>query len=69
VSAAKDLLSTYQHLIDTLTLVTGTKGVFDVEVDGEMLYSKRATGRHAEPGEVLTLFRERYGVGVTPYGE
>jgi predicted Rdx family selenoprotein len=69
VGAAKDLLSTYQHVIDTLTLDTGAKGVFDVEVDGEMLYSKHATGRHAEPGEVLTLFRERYGAGVTPYGE
>ena len=26
-------------------------------------------GRGAEPGEVLSLFRERYGAGVTPYGE
>lgn len=69
MSAANDLLANYQHVIDTLTLDTGTKGVFDVEVDGEMLYSKRATGRHAEPGEVLSLFRERYGAGVTPYGE
>jgi predicted Rdx family selenoprotein len=69
VSAASDLLSTYQHVIESLTLVTGTKGIFDVEVDGEMLYSKHATGRHAEPGEVLELFRERYARDVTPYGE
>jgi predicted Rdx family selenoprotein len=69
VSAASDLLSTYQHIIGSLRLVTGSKGVFDVEVDGEMLYSKHATGRHAEPGEVLELFRDRYGFGVTPYGE
>jgi predicted Rdx family selenoprotein len=69
VSAANDLLSAYQHVIDNLTLDTGTKGVFDVEVDGELLYSKHATGRHAEPGEVLSLFRDRYAVDVTPYGE
>jgi predicted Rdx family selenoprotein len=69
VSAAKDLLTNYQHVIDTLTLDTGAKGVFDVEVDGEMLYSKHATGRHAEPGEVLELFRDKYGAGITPYGE
>lgn len=49
----------YQHVIADLTLVMGSKGVFDVEVDGELLYSKHATGRHAEPGEVLRLFRER----------
>ena len=64
-----DLLSTYQHVIDTLTLDTGAKGVFDVEVDGDILYSKHATGRHAEPGEVLALFRDKYAAGVTPYGE
>jgi selenoprotein W-related protein len=69
VSAASDLLTDYQHVIDTLTLDTGSKGVFDVVVDGELLYSKTATGRHAEPGEVLDLFRSRYAVDVKPYGE
>jgi selenoprotein W-related protein len=69
VSAVNDLLSNYQHVIESLTLVTGVKGVFDVEVDGELLYSKHATGRHAEPGEVLDLFSGRFARGVTPYGE
>jgi selenoprotein W-related protein len=69
VSAASALLSTYQHVIGSLTLVTGSKGVFDVEVDGDMLYSKHATGRHAQPGEVLELFRNRYAQDVTPYGD
>jgi selenoprotein W-related protein len=67
VSAAHDLLHDYQHVIESLTLVTGSKGVFEVVVDGESLYSKRATGRHAQPGEVLALFRERYAPGITPY--
>ncbi len=69
MSAASDLLSNYQHVIDTLTIHTGSKGVFDVLVDGELLYSKAATGRHAEPGEVLDLFRSQYAADVTPYGE
>jgi predicted Rdx family selenoprotein len=68
VRVVGDLLASYQHVIESLTLVTGTKGIFDVEVDGEMLYSKHATGRHAEPGEVLELFRERHAADVTPYG-
>ncbi len=63
-----DLLSTYQHVIESLTLVTGAKGVFDVEVDGEVLFSKRSTGRHAQPGEVVELFRSRYAADVDPYG-
>ena len=65
--AAHDLLHDYQHVIADLTLVTGSKGVFDVEVDGELLYSKHATGRHAEPGEVLARFCERIVPGVAVY--
>jgi selenoprotein W-related protein len=68
VSAAADLLGNFQHVIDELTFVTGSKGVFDVEVDGELLYSKRATGRHAQPGEVLELYRTTHAVGVAIYG-
>jgi len=67
VGAARDLVHDYQHIISELTLVTGAKGVFDVVVDGRTLYSKHETGRHAEPNEVLTLFREQYATDVTPY--
>ena len=68
MSATQDLLSTYQHVIDDLTLVTGAKGVFDVVVNGEVIYSKGETGRHAEPGEVLELFRAVVGPDVPEYG-
>jgi selenoprotein W-related protein len=67
VSAANDLLRDYQHVIAELTLITGSKGIFDVIVDGELLYSKKVTGRHAEPGEVLELFRDRYAKRVEAY--
>ena len=67
MGAARDLLHDYQHVIESLTLITGAKGVFDVVVDGRPLYSKHETGRHAKPGEVLALFREQYATGVTPY--
>lgn len=69
MSAASDLLTNYQHVIDTLSFTTGDKGVFDVTVDGELLYSKHETGRHAEPGEVLELFTEKHAGGVNRYGE
>jgi selenoprotein W-related protein len=67
VGAASDLLANYQHVVETLTFTTGSKGVFDVTVDGEVLYSKAETGRHADPGEVLELFTERHGQGITRY--
>jgi selenoprotein W-related protein len=60
VSAANDLLTNHQHDIESLELVTGSKGIFDVTVDGEMIYSKHAEGRHAEPGEVLARYDAKY---------
>jgi selenoprotein W-related protein len=67
VRASEDLLHDYQHVIEELTLVTGSSGVFDVEVDGKLLYSKKKTGRHAKPGEVLQLFREQIVPDVPVY--
>lgn len=68
MSAAGDLLANYQHVIESLTFVTGSKGVFDVVVDGETIYSKHATGRHADPGEVLARFTDLVGPDVPRYG-
>lgn len=68
MSAISDLHKTYQHVIAETRLIGGGKGIFDVIVDGEMLYSKFETDRHAEPGEVLELFRTKYGEGVREYG-
>ncbi len=31
-----------------IDLVPGSSGAFEVVVDGELVYSKRQTGRHAE---------------------
>ena len=64
---ADDILSNYQHLIETFTYIMGTKGAFEFAVDGEVLYSKKGNGRHAEPGEVLELFKEYVGPDVPTY--
>ncbi len=69
MGAAGDLLANYQHVIEDLRLVTGENGVFDVTVDGDLIYSKAQTGRHAEPGEVLDLFANLMGPDVSRYGE
>ena len=69
MSAVSDLLSNYQHVIEEIRLVTGDNGTFEVVVDGNLVYSKHATGRHAEPGEVLDLFTDLMGSDVPRYGE
>ena len=40
-----------------VTLIPSSGGVFDVVVDGDLVFSKKAIGRHAAPGEVVGLLR------------
>jgi selenoprotein W-related protein len=39
-------------------LIPSSGGVFEVEVDGKLVFSKKASRRHAEPGEVVRLIRK-----------
>jgi selenoprotein W-related protein len=36
-------------------------GLFEVAVDGELVFSKRQLGRHAEAGEVVELIEKLKG--------
>jgi len=38
-------------------LIRGDDGIFDVVVDGELRFSKHASNRFPEPGEILALIR------------
>ncbi len=56
-----ELVQTYEGRIQSITLVPSDEGRFEVTVDGELIYSKLSTGRHAEPGEIARLIGERLG--------
>jgi selT/selW/selH-like putative selenoprotein len=40
-------------------VIKGSRGVFDVRLDGELVYSKHQTHRFPAPGEVVATLRER----------
>jgi selenoprotein W-related protein len=62
---AEELLGDYQHVIDRFTLIPGRGGVFEVTVDGRLIFSKKTVQkRHAEPGEILRLFEQIVGPDV-----
>ena len=65
---ASEVLGSYQHVIDDLTLITGGSGVFDVTVDGQLIYSKAQTGRQANEGEVLAALEPLIPDGTRRYG-
>ena len=61
MSLAEELLKNYEHLIEEMTLVPSDGGRFEVTVNGQLLFSKLSTHRHAEAGEVLGLVRKLVG--------
>ncbi len=59
MSLTAELLKEFESQIAELRIVPSSGGVFEVEVDGELIFSKRALGRHAYPGEVLNSLRAK----------
>jgi selenoprotein W-related protein len=57
------LLKEFESKISAIRIIPSDGGRFEVSVDGELIYSKLSTGRHAEPGEVMAIFRKQYGGG------
>ena len=39
-------------------LIKGSHGIFDVAVEGKVIYSKANTGRFPNPGEVTALLKQ-----------
>ena len=64
----EELLTTYQHVIERVDLITGSGGAFEVKVNDDLIFSKKTMQkRHAEPGEILGMFRAIIGPGVPTY--
>ncbi|PYO60759.1 MAG: hypothetical protein DMD49_01275 [Gemmatimonadetes bacterium] len=53
---AAEIRKTYPQA--DVKLIESSGGVFEVEVDGRRVFSKKALGRHAQPGEVLKLIQQ-----------
>jgi selenoprotein W-related protein len=48
-----------EAFIGSWELLPSKGGVFEVTLNGELIFSKKQLGRHAEPGEVRALIVER----------
>ena len=55
MSLAAELLDQFEHRIETISLVPSDGGRFEVSVNGQLIYSKLETHRHAEAGEVVKI--------------
>ncbi len=51
------MLEEFEHDLDEIVLIPSRGGVFEVYLDGRMLFSKKRAKRHAEYDEVLKAAR------------
>jgi selenoprotein W-related protein len=58
VGLATELLKQFEHGIESMALIPSDGGRFEVTVNGELIYSKLQTNRHAEAGEVVGLIHK-----------
>ena len=61
VGLTDELLTGWASIIENIDLLPSSKGRFEVTLDGELIFSKAALGRHAEPGEIAEIVRDRIG--------
>jgi selenoprotein W-related protein len=55
------LLEEWERQIGLLEVVPGKGGIFDVHVDGELVFTKSMLGRYPQPDDVIPLLRDRIG--------
>jgi selenoprotein W-related protein len=53
IDLARKMLARHDEEIETLTIVPGDFGVFDVEVDGKLVFSKDKAGRFPSYDEIV----------------
>ena len=53
------LLEEHEEDLATIEVVPGANGIFDVHVDGELVFTKSMLGRYPEPDEVVPLVEAR----------
>jgi selenoprotein W-related protein len=56
---ADTILAEFQDRLSAIELVPGSKGVFEVSFDDDLVFSKRAKRRFPEDEEILTPLRDR----------
>ena len=49
------LLEEHEDDLAAIEVVTGANGIFDVHVDGELVFTKSMLGRYPEPDDVMPL--------------
>jgi selenoprotein W-related protein len=61
VSLASEVLSRWAPIMRAVELQSSSGGRFDITLDGELVFSKKAKGRFPKPKEVAGLLEAKLG--------
>jgi len=53
------ILEEWEDTVGSLEVIPEANGIFDVHLNGELVFTKSMLGRYPEPDEVVPLLRER----------
>ena len=56
---AQELLTTFADELGEVALIPGESGVFEVRLEGDMLFDRAVVGRFPDPKELKQLIRDR----------
>jgi selenoprotein W-related protein len=56
---AQELLTTFEQDLKAVTLIPGTGGVFEVRLNGALLFARSEAGRFPESKELKQLIRDK----------
>jgi selenoprotein W-related protein len=60
---AQELLSTFSLELGEVTLVPGTGGIFEIRLDGELLWERRRDGGFPDVRQLKQMVRDRIDPG------
>jgi selT/selW/selH-like putative selenoprotein len=61
VSLAEELMDRWAPVLSGLELKTGSRGHFEVSIDGEEVFSKARLDRFPERGEIVKILQPKLG--------
>lgn len=56
---AQELLMTFADELGEVALIPGRGGIFEIRLNGELLFSRKAAGRFPESREIKQLVRDK----------
>jgi selenoprotein W-related protein len=60
---AQELLTTFEQDLASVALKPGSNGIFDITVNQQLIFSRKAAGRFPEAKEVKQLVRDQIAPG------